>query len=179
MALITLTEYKTFIGKSNPNDDAKLQPLVDMANEYIPLYCNTPFESTVVTGKRLTNFEYSIILPHAPILSVEDLKVIISGNQVDIDSADYIVDLEEGIIHLVDYTGAMPTKSFGFLADYTYGAATIPKPVMLAAFELVRHYEKREFNKQKDLGNGQKVDYSPTEVIPQQVRSMLDVYRVL
>lgn len=180
MAIITLTEYKTYIGKNSNTDDDKLQALVDMANEYILLYCNTSFESTAKTGVRVDPYNTYGLLPNAPVISVEDVKIIRDdGTQEDVASTDYLVDLDEGFIDLIDYTGALPTKAKSLLVDYTYGYVTVPTPIKLAAYELVRHYEKREFNKQKDLGNGQKLDYAPSEVIPTQVRSMLDTYKVL
>ena len=180
MAIITIEDYKTFTNKNNPNDDAKLQPIVDMANEYIPLYCNTTFDPIVVTGARIDPFGTRGLIAHAPLISIEDVKIITSvGVTEDVAAADYITDLEEGWFDMIDYVGVMPTKAKSLLVDYTHGHSIAPTPVVLATYELVRHYEKREFSKIKDLGNGQSVEYAPSEVIPMQVKSMLDIYRVL
>lgn len=180
MAIITLAGYKAVSGISSPNQDAKLQPLVDMVNEYIPLYCNTKFEATVVTGARLTQNGTLIILPHAPIISIEAVGIIRSSETTDsLATTDYIVDLESGTIDVIDYTGVLPTKDRSFTIDYTYGFSTVPNAIVAAAYELVRHYEKREFNKQKDLGNGQSLEFTISEVIPVQIKALLDVYRVL
>ena len=128
MSIITLETYKATLGITSPNLDDKLQPLIDMVNGYIPLYCNTSFVTVFVPGARLSHFGTTIILPHAPITSVTGVSILRSVGVTEIISpSDYEIDYEEGTIDLLDYAGILPTKPRSFIVDYIYGFAnTLP-----------------------------------------------------
>ena len=80
MSIITLDEYKVYAGITNPASDDKLQMLVDYANDLITEYCATSFESISEIDKRqfITNPE--VVLPNAPIISVDEVRIMQGRN---------------------------------------------------------------------------------------------------
>lgn len=172
MVIITLEDYKSYAGINNPKTDEKLQFIVDFVNKYIKNYCNSDFDVTSVTGVRVTsNDGYELLLPNAPLISVEEVRV---GTTV-VDEETYTLDKEEGSV--ITYDG-ITTVRLGTEVDYTYGYAAVPADLALAALEFVTHLHKREFTKSRNLGNGESADYGDPELLPPQVRIGLNMYRV-
>lgn len=180
MSIITLTEYKQFQGINNPNNDLKLQPLVDSVNEVIVRYCQTTFGTVSSTGVRLDSFQYTILLPNCPVQSVEFLGIKRNSEYTEelLVDEQFLLHPEEGSIELIDPTIVLPSNRRAFVVDYTYGQQ-VPYALKQAANELITYYYKREFNKSKDLGTGQSIDFTDSSVLPPQIRTILDMYRVL
>jgi hypothetical protein len=177
MAILTLEQYKTDMGINSPNKDAQLGPLIDMANAFIPRYCNSNFEPLVIEGALPTEVMDNVILMDtAPIVSVE--QITLRGDEILLPEAFYL-DTMEGIITILDRGVLIPSSRFDYSIDYTTGWPETPADIKSAAEELVKYYEKREFSKSKDLGNGQAITHQVTKTVPVQVRSILDLYRVM
>lgn len=173
MSIITLGAYKTYMGISSPNQDSKLQYIIDFVNQYIVNYCNTTFTPTVVLVHKTSCLnKEEILLPHAPIISVEAIRY----NEVALDVAGYLLHKGEGRIE--SYT-SFSTKRFALEVDYTHGHSSVPADLMLSAFEFVTYLNKREFIKSRNLGNGQSADYGDTELIPSYIKLAMNIYKVL
>ena len=180
MSIITLNEYKLFKGINNPNQDTKLQPLIDSVNSIIETYCQVSFVGSVKTDVRLNVSNYYIIIPDVPVISVDRLAIKRSSDVLELlDEEQYILYPEEGTIELVDFSLALPSNPRSILCDYTYGHSTVPFAIKQAAVELITYYDKREFNKSKDIGNGQSVDFTDSTILPSHIRTLLDMYRVI
>lgn len=175
--IITLNQYKLFTGINNPNLDLQLQPVVDFVNTLIPRYCNTKFEPTVETDKRLTNHGNVIILPNTPVISVDNIDML--NSDITLNSDQWYLDEETGIVEIIDPYVILPSSPRLISVDYTWGTAEVPEDVVMAAKELVTYYHKREYHKTKTLSSGQSVDYTDASLLPIQVRSILDLYKVL
>ena len=180
MTIITLTEYKQFQGINNATQDLRLQPLVDATNEVILRYCQTHFGTAVAEGVRLDAYQYTLLLPKCPIHSVEYLGIKRNSTLTEelVKDEQFLVHPEEGSIELIDSSIVMPSNRRAFVVDYTYGQP-VPYALKQAANELITYYHKREFNKSKDLGTGQSIDFTDSSVLPPQIRTILDMYRVL
>lgn len=180
MSVITLNEYKLFRGINNPKQDTQLQPLIDSVNSIIDQYCQISFSPRSKTNVRLNESNYYIMLPDVPVVSVERLAIKRSSSSLEeLSEEQYILHGEEGTIEIIDFSISMPKNPRSIIADYTYGHSLVPYAVKQAAVELVTYYDKREFNKSKDIGNGQSVDFTDSSVFPTHVRSILDMYRML
>lgn len=180
MSVITLNEYKLFKGINNPKQDTQLQPLIDAVNSIIEEYCQVSFSGSVATGVRLNQSNYYIILPDTPIISVEYLGIKRSSEYTEeLDSSQYILHPQEGTIELIDPSINLPRNPRAFIVDYTYGYTVVPLALKQAAVELTTYYDKREFNKSKDIGNGQSVDFTDASILPSHIRTILDMFRVL
>lgn len=175
--IITLNQYKLFSGINNPNLDLQLQPIVDLVNTLIPRYCNTKFEPIVETGKRLTNNSNVLILPNTPIISIEGIEML--NTEVTLTDDQWYLDEETGIVEIIDPYVILPSSPRLVSVDYTWGTSDVPEDVTMAAKELVTYYHKREYHKTKTLSSGQSVDYTDASLFPIQVRSILDLYKVL
>ncbi len=171
--VITLEDYKSYAGIANPKSDEKLQFIVDFVNEYIINYCNTAFTTTVVTGERVTSHDgYEILLKNAPVQSVEEIRIYDAA----VDDTTYIVDTDLGGVESID---GFSTGRLVYEVDYTHGHASVPTDLVLSALEFVTHLHKREFNKSRNLGNGESADYGDPELMPAQVRIGLNMHKVL
>lgn len=180
MSVITLDDYKTYAGIANPKEDDKLQVLVDYSNSFVESYCNTKFELTSVTEERNTCFNNEIYLQEIPVSSVDEVRVMNKKSLVGtLASEDYHVELNQGIITVLETSVQIPESGFNVSVDYTYGYSDAPKPVILAALELVTYFSKREFNKSRNTGNGETAQFADPNVIPTHIRAALDLYRRL
>ncbi len=173
--VITLNEFKNYIGvnPANTEKDIKYQSLVDFVNDFIVKYCNTTFAPTILTGKIVSNTCNIIVLPHAPVISIESFQL----RSTLTDVTDYLLDPEEGTIEIID--GTLPTSDYAYTIDYTYGYVDPPWALQQAAFELATYYDKREFNETRSFSTGESAQFAETEVIPTHVRMVLDLYKVL
>jgi hypothetical protein len=180
MSLLTLQEYKLFKGINNPNQDIKLQPLVDSVNSIIQQYCQLDLEVTTVTGIRVSRHYNTIILPKTNIISLDYLAIKRSSEVTEVlDPDQYILDKESGTLEIIDPLINLPSNPYSFIVDYTFGMDNVPFALKQAAVELMTYYDKREFNKSKDIGNGQSVDFTDSGILPSHIRTILDMYRVL
>ncbi len=187
MAIITLEDYREFTGINSPNKDLQLQVLVDFVNEFIPEYCGVQFEPTLQLDKPVTKDQRHIIfLPDYPISGIDKLAYRDPDNvETLMDLANCIVDLEGGEIFLGlvpaitadPSTFPMTDRQYAYRVTYTYGHATTPSSIYLAALEMVKHYDKEKYMGSKNLGNGQQVSYSDKRYIPPHIRMALDVCR--
>jgi hypothetical protein len=173
MAIITLADYKSFAGINSPTNDTQHQFLVDFSNEYIENFCNTKFEPIVVLEHKTTsNNGLEIILPNAPVLSVEELRF---ATEI-VDPLLYILHPGEGIIEAII---SFPSDRFAFEVDFTWGHTVPPADVIYSALEYVTYLDKREFNMSRNLGNGESATYTSSAIIPAHIRNALSVHRVL
>lgn len=177
MSVITLQQYKEYVGINNPNEDTKLERLVEYTNAFIEKYCNTKFTPTSVVDKILTTTTQELILPEAPIVTIDALYTM-DYNAVETEVTTFYVEPEVGIVTLAN-TVTVPFNTNNIKVSYTYGYADVPVGLLVPAFELVTHMFKREYVKSKNNSLGESVTYLDPSVIPVQVRSGLDLYRML
>lgn len=169
--IIVLEDYKSFAAIKNPNNDEKLQWYVDYVNALILNYCNTNFAPTVVVGKKVTAHDsFSVLVPNAPVISVQEVRV--NGTA----TTDYELDSEMG---LIEFLSAVTNTRFAIEVDYTYGHSGVPADLQLSALEFVRYLDKQEYNKSRNLGNGESAAYGDPEQIPPYIRLAMNQYKVL
>lgn len=179
MSVITLAEYKIYAGINNPSGDLKLQPLVDYVNDLVTQFCNTSFSPSVVYDERQSISSTEVILRNAPLVSVEEVRVL-QGKTVlsTIPQEDIYLEAGAGIIQILSGI-VLPSTPLNISIDYTYGYSEPPASVKLSAMELITHLSKREFNKSRNLGNGETATYSDPSILPSHIRTGLELYRVL
>lgn len=179
MSIITLDEYKTYAAINNPNGDDKLEMLVGYVNDLIVKFCATSFEPITEVDKRLTITGPEVVLPHAPIISLDEVRIMQGRNVLStLDLLDLYLEPEQGIFTITSGI-IIPSNYLNISVDYTYGYSEPPQTVKISAYELVTHLSKREFNKSRNLGNGETATYSDPTVLPPHIRTGLDLYRVI
>lgn len=173
MALITLLEYKDYKDIKTPNADLKLEPLIEFVNTFIETYCDVKFASTVVTGALVTSDNgVDFLVPNIPLISVEKVSV----NGVELLATQYTVDTDVGVVESTTY---FPYTRNAIEVDYTYGYATNPKDLMVAAFELVSYFNKGNFSTTRTSSTGESSTNPTPVLIPPHIKLMLDMHKVL
>jgi hypothetical protein len=170
MTILLLEDFKSYTGMTNPKSDERLGFIIDFVNKFIVKFCNTSFTPVTITNKRLSCTDSSsIILPNAPIISVD--KLTISGYEV----TDFELLHEEGIIESIT---PFTLGRYNVLVDYTYGYTEVPEDILQAAIELTKYYLSGKFSTSISV-KGETVDQNITELIPAHIRVILTQYKVL
>jgi|TARA_B110000908_G_scaffold169268_1_gene226044 hypothetical protein len=173
MSIITLADYKTYSDINSPNQDNKLQYIIDFVNQYILNYCNTTFTPTVVTGYKASCFNgEDFVLPHAPVISIES----ITYNAEIMADTKYTLHKEEG---RVESFTSFSKNRFALEVNYTHGHASVPADLKLSALEFVTYLSKREFTKSRSSSNGESSDYGDMQAIPAYIKLAMNMYKVL
>lgn len=179
MSIITLDDYKTYAEINNPKSDDKLQMMVDYANDLVTKYCATEFSPVSIADERISSMSTEIVLPNAPVISVDEVRIMAGKSVVaTLLPEDIYLEPAQGIFTIISGI-SIPSSALNVSVDYTYGYSTAPNAVKISTLELVTHLSKREFNKSRNLGNGETATYSETSIIPSHIRVGLDLYRVL
>lgn len=178
MNIVDLSGYKEYTGINSPNGDEKLQPIVDMVNDIITRYCNRNFtEAPTETTEITSAFNNEILLDKIPSVSVVSAQYKQGGEWVDLDEEDLYLTPETSILEYLGST-SLPEDRRSIKVVYTYGEV-VPYAIVQAGYELITHYSKREFIASKGLGDGQTVSFEDPKTFPVQVRTILDLYRVM
>jgi hypothetical protein len=172
MSLITLSGYKEYKDLKTPNNDLKLNSLVDFVNLFIENYCGIAFELvTVLNAKVTSDNEIDVLIPHPALNSVTRVSI----NEEDLDPSTYYVNLELGLVEAVL---KFPRTRNGITVDYTYGFETSPADLVISAYELVSYFNKGSFSTTVTSSSGESKTSPAPVLIPPQIRLMLDMYKV-
>lgn len=105
-ALTNETRLKTFIGVTGADDDELLKDIINAVTSFVENYCNRRFQQTAYEEEEYTtdSGDTSIILKQWPVISGETFLLEIRTSALneddweDVDSEDYFVDLDAGIV---------------------------------------------------------------------------------
>ena len=145
-AIVTSAEFAAIFG-TIPTDEAdKYQLLINQASSRIELFTKRSLKTTVYSGATALILDGHgrdrIVVPHHPITAVAHLYIDaarVFGADTEVDTADYQIDAEAGIIRL--YSGTFPDALGCVKLECTAGIlATDPRWQVLqgACMELVR-----------------------------------------
>lgn len=152
MAIISLSEVKTFLGISGNGEDGFLTLAVAGADAAIKSYLKRCVETTTVTEELNGNGRQSICLKEAPVQSITSVRVDIDrgfGDDTLIEPSGYSVQPEAAILHRIGSVWPGRCVSVGGLAGhrvpgqmnvkvvYVAGWAVIPGDIKLAAMQYV------------------------------------------
>jgi len=181
--LVTLAEYKAYIGINSSNQDTIINAILPKVSALVKNLCRRTFVDYAATDK----VEYfdggtSYISPDEyPIISVTSLEY--SSNYGSTYSAladftDYAVRKASGNI--------IPTKSLtfseainGYKLTYKAGYTELPEDLKLAVLDLVTYYIKNDsaIHSSKAPGtNSVQIEYVTTTNLPAHIKRVLDLY---
>lgn len=105
MAIITLTQYKTWAGISGTADDTRLQVVIDAAHAAVRRYCGRSLTNGFESATRTEDYESDtaeLQLREWPVTSITSITPIDTSNNLGtaLDSTTYSLDARTGIVKL-------------------------------------------------------------------------------
>ena len=105
MAIVTLSDYKTWAGISTSTDDTRLQVLIDSAHAAARRYCGRDLSNGFEAATRTQDYTvnaYELQLEEFTLTSITSITPIGLDNTLGnaLDSTEYYVDLDTGIVRM-------------------------------------------------------------------------------
>lgn len=103
VAIITLTQYKTWAGISGTSDDSRLQEILDAAHAELRRYCGRSLTNGFETATRTEDYDVDaseLQVKEWPVTSLTSVTPILSDNTLGsaLESTEYHIDLTTGVI---------------------------------------------------------------------------------
>lgn len=180
--LITLAEYKAYMGITTPTQDNQIKSIIPKVTAFIKNYCRRTFIDYVNDAKE----EYLhggrfLHLEEFPILSISSVEYSADYGKTYtalVEYTDYTIDKRNGIIVPI-YIPEFPIITNGYKVTYTAGFETIPDDLKLATMDLTTYHLKQDFSvkSQRDAGsNTVQIEYITKNSLPSHIARVLDLY---
>lgn len=180
--LITLSEYKTYAGISNPNQDSVINSLIPKVSQLVKSACRRTFVDYVTDIKTETySSGYYFPLAEYPVISVVSVEYSEDYGQTYTtleEYVDYVLDQENDQIVPIGTT-AFPYAVNGYKVSYFAGYETLPADLKLAVMDLVTYYLKNDpaIHSPKAPGtNSVQIEYITNASLPAHIKRILDYY---
>ena len=190
--LITLQDYKTAEGITQPKDDARLNVLIPSVSQLIKTYCGNSFVDYYSSNKT-ENFTinwgtYIVQLTESPvnaIVSVQEaqsyggaLTTLTTGAQ------EYALDTVTDCVYRTTSSGYKnwPIGIETVKVVYTAGYSAIPGDLKLAVLDLITYYLKDEHKMRQSIAgaslqNQGSSGQSNNVGFPDHIKRVLDLYK--
>ena len=190
--LITLQDYKTAEGITQPKDDARLNVLIPSVSQLVKTYCGNSFVDYYSSAKtEFINIDwgtYIVQLTESPINSITSVqeRTSYSGDYTTLTTGAYEYYLESSTDSIFRTTSAgyknWPTGVGAVKVVYTAGWSTIPKDLELAVIDLITYYLKDEHKSRRTLAGASIQNESSTSqnnnvAFPDHIKRVLDLYK--
>lgn len=185
--LVTRTEYKAYVGITNPNQDAEIDILIPKVSKMVKTYCRTSFVDNAEVAKvEVFNGENypQYYLKEYPVISVQSVEYSTDYGQTYTPLAkyqDWVYDPQSlSVRSLNSYTGWTASVS-GYRVTYTCGYLTAPEDLKLAVMDLITYYRRNDSvsHSSKGAGSGSlQIEYLNSTTLPAHIRRILDQYVV-
>lgn len=182
--LVTLAEYKSFVGITSTNFDTEVKSLIPMISEYVKTYCDRTFIDYYDDSK-VETFAGGVpyfLLKEFPINSIDSVEWSQDYGKTYttlVEFTDYVIDTEHDRIAPIN-KDVFPKYTNGYRVTYTGGYEKLPQDLKLAVLSLVEYYLKNDMaiKSQRDQGsNTVQVEYVTTTNLPSHIRRILDMYK--
>jgi len=190
--LITLQDYKTAEGITQPKDDARLNVLVPAVSQLIKTYCGNSFVDYYSSAKTETltiNWSTHIIqLTESPVNAITSVQ-----ERTSYDSAYTTLTTGAYEYHLDTTTDSVfRTLSSGYKnwatgvaaakVVYTAGYSAVPSDLELAVIDLVTYYLKDEYKLRQSIAgasiqNPGSSGQTNNVGFPDHIKRVLDLYK--
>ena len=183
MDLVTLEEYKTYVGISSPNQDDSIQSIIPKVSQLVKTYCRRTFLDWVDETKTevFSGGDY-LVLEEFPVLSVGGVeyssdygKTYTSLTEYD----DWVLDVENQYIKPLNPFNTFTRGINAYRVSYTAGYETLPGDLKLAVLDLITYYLKNDsaVHSAKAPGtNTVQIEYISTTNLPAHIKRVLDFY---
>jgi uncharacterized phiE125 gp8 family phage protein len=183
--LITLAEYKAYIGISSTNQDTVINTLIPQVSALVKNICSRTFLDYVdefkveISKGSPTN---RIILQETPILQVSSVEFSEDYGKTYntlTEYTDYVVDQDADVVEIIATPYFDYIKTNAYRISYTAGYETLPSDLKLAVADLVNYYVRNDsaIHSQKAVGaNTVQIEYITTTNLPAHIKRVLDQY---
>jgi len=185
MALVTLEEYKEYYKISSAEGDDRLSSMIDLVSELVEVYLSRNIASEVYSDVYLELLGSSVYTPNFPIESISLLEYFDKSTEtwVAIDSANYFVEEDNGIIEILDssiLSLISGKRRKPVRVSMTAGYSIVPSDLKLAVFDLITYYNKRQQTPVRNM-SGQGVDTTAGlngSEMPAHIKRVLSLHRL-
>ena len=190
--LITLQEYKTAEGITQPKEDARLNVLIPSVSQLVKTYCGNSFLDFFSTNKTETfSIEWGthiVQLTESPvntIVSVQEAQTY-GGTltTLTVGAQEYALNLATDCIYRTTAGGYKnwPTGIETVKIVYTAGYSAVPADLKLAVLDLVTYYLKDEHKSRQSIAGASIQNQSSSTQrdnvsFPDHIKRVLDLYK--
>ena len=190
--LITLQEYKTAEGITQPKDDARLNVLIPSVSQLVKTYCGNSFVDFYSSNKTETidvNWStYIVQLTESPVnalVSVQE-RTSYSAAYSTLTTGAYEYSLDTNTDSVLRTTSSgykdWPTGVGAVKVVYTAGYSSIPGDLKLAVLDLITYYLKDEHKQRQSIAgasiqNQGSSGQSNNVGFPDHIKRVLDLYK--
>lgn len=184
--LITLAEYKTYVGISSTNQDAAVKQLIPQVSALVKNICRRTFLDFVDDAKIETfrggAYGNRMLLSETPILQVSTVEFSDDFGKTYTtltEYTDYVVVPEDDAVELIASQYIDYFKTNAFRITYNAGYDAVPGDLKLAVADLIQYYVRNDsaIHSQKAVGaNTVQIEYITTTNLPAHIKRVLDQY---
>tara|TARA_E500000178_G_scaffold268705_2_gene266381 strand:- start:7653 stop:8243 length:591 start_codon:yes stop_codon:yes gene_type:complete len=191
--LITVQDYKTAEGITQPKDDARLTVLIPSISELVKTYCGNTFVDFFSSNKTETfNIDWSTYIvqltesPVNAIVSVQE-RDNYSGSYTTLTTGayEYFLNSETDSVFRTTDSGGYKNWPIGVGAVkvvYTAGYSAVPSDLKLAVLDLVTYYLRDEHKQRQSIAGASIQNQSSTSQrnnvsFPDHIKRVLDLYK--
>ena len=190
--LITLQEYKTAEGITQPKEDARLNVLIPSVSQLVKTYCGNSFLDFFSTNKTETfSIEWGthiVQLTESPvntIVSVQEAQTY-GGTltTLTVGAQEYALNLATDCIYRTTAGGYKnwPTGIETVKVVYTAGYSAVPADLKLAVLDLITYYLKDEHKARQSIAGASIQNQTSSSQrdnvsFPDHIKRVLDLYK--
>ena len=191
--LITLQQYKTAEGITQPKDDARLNVLIPSVSQLVKTYCGNSFVDFYSSNKTETFTldwgTYIVQLTESPVNSIVSVqeRQSYSDSYATLTTGAYEYALDSGTDSILRTLSSGRYKNWPLGVDavkvvYTAGYSAIPSDLKLAVLDLVTYYLKDEHKQRQSIAgaslqNQGSTSQSNNVSFPDHIKRVLDLYK--
>ena len=199
ISLVTLAEYKAYVGITSTTQDAQIATLIPRVSELVKSICRRTFVDYVNDARtQVFSGGDQFVLSETPVLSVQAVEASVDygANYTElVEYTDYALDMELDAIvplqlvgYVPDYWDGIirrtvvptfPRRINGYRVTYTAGYETLPLDLKLAVLDLLTYYVRNDsaVHAAKGMGtNTMQIEYVTTTNLPAHIKRVLDLY---
>ena len=184
MNLVTLAEYKAYVGITTNNQDAAIENVIPGVSALVKSICRRSLVDYVDDAKvevHSGGYGHAIFLKEYPVLAVSgvELSTDYGANYTDlIEFEDYVLDQECGTLTSLK-PGGFPKRLNGYKVTYTAGYETLPGDLKLAVMDTISYYLKNDAVSHASKGSNSgtlQVEYITNINLPAHIMRVLNLY---
>lgn len=187
--LITLQEYKDYMGMRKPDEDQKITFLISSVSSLIKAYLNYSLVDNYDTAiTEYASFDYDTNVYYPKLWPIRDIQEITELSRYTYDSTVHVPLTAEADYYLSGDSivrvpgaggfGTWPQGPNSVKIVYRAGYEEAPNDIKLAAIELVSYYKEEQYRQSKTIMGSTVINtLTKADEWPSHIRLLLENYR--